>query len=291
MTNEREPNDPLPANYTPDGSGATHRVSDGEDWASVAAQYNVNVDDLIYFNFHTNVPEEVNWYLRRNVGCNVSNDDGTNWAFSSSADPGNIYIPPSKVINMEPEDITGQKPIMQRIKETADIISGRPGKRIRRMLAIESLSDTPAPSGVQKDRLWYYTPGIVSYYIKLTTKNDDRVAMTKATNGQLPFDGELPPPYFQQSYHEWRIYPFADIVTMDADKPLSDSSLKIELEGTEDSIYKSWEEMAHVEDHFAVGGGSALGPLVDAFLKHVHDLADTPNHLYYIYQHDDDDDE
>ena len=75
MANEREPDDPLPVDFVPEGAVATHRVSDGEDWASVAAQYNVNVNDLIYFNFHTNVPEEVNWYLRRNTGCNVSNDE------------------------------------------------------------------------------------------------------------------------------------------------------------------------------------------------------------------------
>lgn len=289
MANEREPDNPLPADYVPDGSIATHRVSDGEDWASVAKQYNVNVDDLIYFNFHTNVPEEVNWYLRRNVGCNVSNDGGLNWAFSSSADPGVIYIPPSKVIDMEPEDVTAQKPIMQRVQEITDTISGRPGKRLKRMLAIESLSDAPAPSGVDKDRLWYYTPGAVHYYIQLQTTNDERNGMTKATNGQVPFDGDIGPG-FEQVYHEWRIYPFGDIVAQDANNPMSDSSIKINLEGTEESIYKSWEEMANVESHFAVGGGGALGPLVDAFLKHVHDLADTPNHLYYIYQHDDDDD-
>ena len=97
MANEREPDDPLPADFVPEGAVATHRVSDGEDWASVAAQYNVKVGDLIYFNFHTNVPAEVNWYLRRNTGCNVSNDGGRNVAFSSSADPGLIYIPPSEV--------------------------------------------------------------------------------------------------------------------------------------------------------------------------------------------------
>ena len=106
MANEREPDNPLPVDFVPEGSVETHRVSDGEDWASVAAQYNVKVDDLIYFNFHTNVPEEVNWYFRRNTGCNVSNDGGLNWAFSSSADPGLIYIPPSEVIDMEPEDVT-----------------------------------------------------------------------------------------------------------------------------------------------------------------------------------------
>jgi hypothetical protein len=105
MANESEPDNPLPVDFVPEGSVETHRVSDGEDWASVAAQYNVKVDDLIYFNFHTNVPEEVNWYLRRNTGCNVSNDGGLNWAFSSSADPGLIYIPPSEVTDTKPEDV------------------------------------------------------------------------------------------------------------------------------------------------------------------------------------------
>jgi len=76
MANESEPDNPLPVDFVPEGSVETHRVSDGEDWASVAAQYNVKVDDLIYFNFHTNVPEEVNWYLRRNTGCNISNGGG-----------------------------------------------------------------------------------------------------------------------------------------------------------------------------------------------------------------------
>jgi hypothetical protein len=105
MANESEPDNPLPVDFVPEGSVETHRVSDGEDWASVAAQYNVKVDDLIYFNFHTNVPEEVNWYLHRNTGCNVSNDGGLNWAFSSSADPGLIYIPPSEATDTKSEDV------------------------------------------------------------------------------------------------------------------------------------------------------------------------------------------
>jgi hypothetical protein len=287
MANEREPDTPLPVDFKPDGFVDKHQVSDNEDWASVAAQYNVKVDDLINFNFHTNVPEEVNWYLRRNVGCNVSNDGDLNWAFSSSADPGVIYIPPSEVIDMEPEDITAEKPIMQRIQEIVDTISGSPGKRLKRMLAIESLSDTPAPPDVQKDRLWYYTPGAVSYYIQLNTKDDARRGMTNDTNGQFPFDGDIGPG-FEQTYHQWRLYPFGDIVAQDASNPMSDSSLKISLEGTEDSIHKSWREMASIAPR-AEEYGNAWGPLVDAFLKHVHDLADTPNHLYYIYQHDEDD--
>src|SRR5439155_9347213 len=167
MANEREPDNPLPADFVPDGKVADHRVSDGEDWASVAAQYNIKVDDLIYFNFHTNVPEEVNWYLARNTGCNVSNDGGLNWAFSSSADPGIIYIPPSEVIDMEPEEVTGDKPIMQRLKEIGETIPGIEGKRIRRMLAIVVGQDRPAA-------LWYYNTAAVSYYIQLNTSNADR---------------------------------------------------------------------------------------------------------------------
>jgi hypothetical protein len=34
------------ADYVPDGAVETHRVSNGEDWASVAQQYNVNVKAL-----------------------------------------------------------------------------------------------------------------------------------------------------------------------------------------------------------------------------------------------------
>jgi len=68
MANEREPDDPLAADFEPEGFVEKHRVSDGEDWASVAAQYNVNVKDLIYFNFNTNVPKRAIGYLRRKVG-------------------------------------------------------------------------------------------------------------------------------------------------------------------------------------------------------------------------------
>ena len=292
MANEREPDSPLPTDFVPDGSVATHRVADGEDWSSVAAQYDVKVDDLIYFNFHTNIPEEVNWYLRRNTGCDVSNDGGLNWAFSDSADPGLIYIPPSNVIDMEPEDVTAAKPVMQRIQEIANDLPGAGGNRIRKMLALESLADayqaTPAMPGVQKDRLWYYNPAAVSYYLSLNTTEDERRDMTKDTGGQPPFDGDIGPG-FEQAYHEWRVYPFGDIVARDADSAQSDAYLKTWLEGTEDEIYKSWQEMANVESHFSLGGGSALGPSVEAFLTHVHDLAETPTHLYHVYQYEDDD--
>ena len=89
--------------------------------------------------------------------------------------------------------------------------------------------------------------------------------MTKDTNGQFPFDGNIGPGFEQGRYQEWRIYPFGEIVALDATNHQSDRQLRLSLEGTENSIYKSWQEMANVEERFAVGGGSALGPLVEAF--------------------------
>jgi hypothetical protein len=154
MANESEPDNPLPVDFVPEGSVETHRVSDGEDWASVAAQYNVKVDDLIYFNFHTNVPEEVNWYLRRNTGCNVSNDDGLNWAFSSSADPGLIYIPPSEVSDTKSEDVSA---------DTTDsalrltFSYNREGVTLDSMLTLEGMA-TPESDPIEHDQeagFWY----------------------------------------------------------------------------------------------------------------------------------------
>ena len=95
-----------------------YKVQDNDTWASVAQQFNVKdggpraVPYLIFFNFyvfcdikhmdtaHAGVTDEVNWYLREYVGCNVSKDGGRNWAFSASADPGIIYIP-IKTIDFE----------------------------------------------------------------------------------------------------------------------------------------------------------------------------------------------
>ena len=82
---------PLPKDFFP--GGMRYKVSDGEDWESVAKQFKVDVQTLINFNFHTTHSNVVNWYLHRNVGCNVPTPDGFNWKFSSSANPGYIYIP------------------------------------------------------------------------------------------------------------------------------------------------------------------------------------------------------
>ena len=95
MPNEKTPDNPLPVGWKPPG-GVECRVLDGDDWHSIAEAFNVGVRTLIWFNFHTLNPDEVNWYLRRNVGCNKMTVDQLNWVFSTSAEPGYIYIPPHK---------------------------------------------------------------------------------------------------------------------------------------------------------------------------------------------------
>ena len=101
MPFERAPRSPLPKDYAP--SQVSYLVTNQDDWGTVARKYGFDVTTLIYFNFHTHNTDEVNWYLRRNVGCNISRDGGRNWAFSDSANPGKIYIPASKV-NFDAED-------------------------------------------------------------------------------------------------------------------------------------------------------------------------------------------
>ena len=93
MAIEKPPKIPLPQNFQPQG-GTRHRIRDGETWKSLAAQVYIDVWNLIEYNFHTRDPDEVNWYLRRNVGCRKTTPDGKNYIFTSDASPGFVYLPP-----------------------------------------------------------------------------------------------------------------------------------------------------------------------------------------------------
>ncbi len=92
MPIERAPAKPLPPTYQPPG-GTPYRVGENESWGSVAAKAGIDALALIEFNFQTRDPAEVNWYLRRNVGCVLPTVDGKNWRFSAKAQPGIIYLP------------------------------------------------------------------------------------------------------------------------------------------------------------------------------------------------------
>jgi hypothetical protein len=97
MPIEKQPANPVPVDYTPGSWRGIYRVRDNDTWESVAKKWRVNVRNLVCFNFNLTYPydpAEVNWYLRRNVGCKLPTRDGKNWRFSSGADPGWLFIPP-----------------------------------------------------------------------------------------------------------------------------------------------------------------------------------------------------
>ncbi|WP_035900713.1 hypothetical protein [Labrenzia sp. DG1229] len=83
--------------WPPIGATVGHVVTEG-GFARVAKKaVRNNVWDIIIFNFQTEVPREVNWYLHHAVGCWMSKDK-MNFCFDGArtADGklGRVYIPP-----------------------------------------------------------------------------------------------------------------------------------------------------------------------------------------------------
>jgi hypothetical protein len=99
----RRPANPSPRTYTP-LTGVAYRVRDGESWVTIALKNQLDPWGLIRFNY-PNLPAdpaiaslEVNWYLQEYVGCRELTSDGCNYIFSSTANPGVIYVrkPPAR---------------------------------------------------------------------------------------------------------------------------------------------------------------------------------------------------
>jgi LysM domain len=86
-----KPHPTLPPCYRPKG-GIPYRVQNGDNWWSVADKLGMPVAALIRFNFNTQEPKHVNYYLKHNVGCKVVSPDGKNYSFRD-ASPGIIYVP------------------------------------------------------------------------------------------------------------------------------------------------------------------------------------------------------
>ncbi len=263
---EEYPHNLIPLDYWPP-PGIKHYVKTGERWESVAAQHGVDVKALIYHNFKTTRPNEVNWYLRHLIGCNVSTD-GLNWAFSSGIKPGYVVIP-AKTVDMEPEVYTAPESEIKRLKPIAKKISGLPGERIRCMLALAESVGSPLD-----EKLWYYSSQPTMIYTNWHTNNQQRRWMTETTGGRLPFDGHA-----GAAYGYWRTYPFRQL-KIDCIDGCSDADLKHKIELIEDDFRKSFYYVTRPENASTQGGGSSFGPLVEAFVAHVYALSKSPIHLY-----------
>lgn len=88
---KKRPSPCLPETYRPPG-GMAYRVKDNDNWESVASKLGIDAKALIFYNFQTNNPEEVNYYLEHNVGCTHASPDGWNYSFRGAI-PGIIYHP------------------------------------------------------------------------------------------------------------------------------------------------------------------------------------------------------
>lgn len=103
---------PLPAN-DPDGRfPEPFPVSQDpkESFWTIADKAGVDVKDLVRYNFLTNKPEEINWYLKNYVGCVNATADGKNYTFRGAPykpqeNKGVIFVPRKSAIEFEPAPI------------------------------------------------------------------------------------------------------------------------------------------------------------------------------------------
>lgn len=141
--NEREPIIKAPKDYRPPNS-IKHYVADGENWQTLADKYGIDAKTIIFANFLTLVPQEVNWYLNHYVCCDTPTADRYNWRFSSSARKyvtkseraGIIYIPPQEIVFEDGDTI-----VVEKDKLVFD------GKTLEWFRGGESIASWPAMSG------------------------------------------------------------------------------------------------------------------------------------------------
>ena len=89
---EQEPKSKILRSHIP-LDAVPYKVEDGDSFESLAVFSGWNARDLIYYNFQTKDPIEVNWYLRNYTGCKLRTWDQKNFSFSTDADPGIIFFP------------------------------------------------------------------------------------------------------------------------------------------------------------------------------------------------------
>jgi len=94
-----------------------HKVKKGENLKGLAEGAGLTWKQLAKFNWGTDVPKEINGFLRRRVGCTKKTPDGYNYSFDDSDDPGIVHIPKT----WEQTGLaTGQTHVI-RVKEPLDV--------------------------------------------------------------------------------------------------------------------------------------------------------------------------
>lgn len=70
-----------------------YKVKEGDSIKSIAEKHGITWQQLSKFNWGTDRPNEINIYLRNQVGCRKKTADGNNYVFTNEDTPGIIYIP------------------------------------------------------------------------------------------------------------------------------------------------------------------------------------------------------
>jgi hypothetical protein len=153
----------------------------------------------------------------------------------------------------------------------ADGIAGKTGERIRKMIGIANRLGYP-----KNLQLWYYNPKLMWEYFNWRTDNKRRAVMTSGTRGKMPFDGYAHP-------EQWRNYPFQDMASRYgvADMTSCTPEIKNYLIVMHDQIETSFTNIQQQMD-IAQSGVHKGAP--EMFLKHLHDLRASPDHLYSAFK-------
>jgi hypothetical protein len=258
-----------------------------EDWQSIARKFGIGVQQLIYFNFMTNDPDEVNFYLRTRVGCKKVSPSGNNWMFSNDASPGIIYIPPPDTLEFDfkPEELciwmpNDAKDFMMRLAAVAQTINGEEGRRIRRLVRVILQAGFPAAK-----ELWYYNDMNIKEYIDWKVDSSRRKEMTKHTGTVFPFDGESglhrQTGTLEQSRGYWRIHPVRDLFEKFGCGTWDSLAMKDLLLSIDRLMHTGWHEMSLIDFRTQLGGGSAFDPAIESFVNHVVNLSKDKTHLYW----------
>jgi hypothetical protein len=112
MVIQRQPRNVVPRLSASVPGAQVYKVQTGDSWTTVARDHGLDPPALIFANFRTVNPAEVNWYLRHYVGCTHPSPDGHNWRFDSSDRPGLISIPTTGAVHFRvPMVSQGPSPI------------------------------------------------------------------------------------------------------------------------------------------------------------------------------------
>ncbi|MCC6342628.1 MAG: hypothetical protein IT166_10530 [Bryobacterales bacterium] len=94
----RRPARPVARDYRPAGA-ESRKVTGRDSWVTLAREKGMTPWELIRFNYpglpanQQEAAREVNWYLQEYVGCTVLTADQKNYCFSSSDNPGTVWLP------------------------------------------------------------------------------------------------------------------------------------------------------------------------------------------------------